>query len=135
MKFKPVHANKKRLYIADDSAAMCDVLQRYLEMEGYSVETTVSAKKLARITHPLPDVILLDLSFPNYEGSEVCRTLKANPLTKMIPVIIMSGNNDIREIAAVCGADDCLVKPFSTEDLLLIIESNTAELHTTGVVS
>jgi len=127
MKSKRVHVHQKRLYIADDSAAMCDVLQRYLEQEGYVVDTTVNAKKLAKITKDLPDVILLDLSFKDHDGGEVCKTLKSRPHTKLIPVIIMSGKHDIHEIAHDCGADDYLAKPFSTEDLLLKIESHLAQ--------
>lgn len=110
--------------VADDSEALCKVLQRFLEMMGYAVDTTIDAKRLTTISKNFPDVILLDICFRGYDGTEICRTLKARKETKKIPVIMMSGMRDIQAIALGCGADDYITKPFSTEDLLLKINTH-----------
>lgn len=128
MKSTIIPVNQKRLYVADDSEAMCHVLQHFLELRGYLVDTTVNAKTLGKLTNNLPDLILLDVCFYGIDGTDVCKTLKKRTATKKIPIIIMSGMRNIKEITKNCGADGYIAKPFNPDDLVLKIKSHLATI-------
>lgn len=76
-----------------------------------------------RITHPLPGLILLDLKMPGIDGFEVLRQLKATPLIKRIPVVVLTSSREEgdRAISYDIGANSYLVKPVSFEGFLNVI--------------
>jgi two-component system phosphate regulon response regulator PhoB len=123
---------KKTILIVEDEYDLAQLVAYNLEREGYLpviAENGVSGLEQARAAGP--DLILLDLMLPGMPGIEVCRTLKKFEKTATIPIIILTarGEEIDRVVGFEVGADDFLVKPFSTRELLLRIN---AVLRRTG---
>ena len=110
-----------RVLVVDDDAAVVKLLGALLARSGYTVDTAsdgVSAQ--AAIERNAPDVILLDIRMPAPDGFALCRAIKAEPATRLTPVVLVTGfmdrENRIRGLEA--GADDFLSKPIDGDELL-----------------
>ena len=117
----------KKIFIADDEVDILDILKLMLKTHGYDV-TATSDPTIIFSYEPsqLPDIILLDIWMSGLDGRDVCRQLKLSELTKHIPVIFISANSNIVEIAAECNAEGYIAKPFEMSHLLSTIN---ASLH------
>jgi CheY-like chemotaxis protein len=109
----------KRILAADDDEAILDVIEIILEGAGYFVTTTMQPEKVLTLKENLPDLILLDIWMAGVDGRVICRYLKDQVLTQYIPVILISANTDIEEIARLAGADDFICKPFDMDRFLI----------------
>jgi putative two-component system response regulator len=127
-----------RILVVEDDKPNADMLTRLLLKEGYSVETVVDGQEaLDAIALRPPDLLLLDVRLPKVDGFEICRQVKGNPATRLIPVIFLTGlDASLHRIAGIrAGADDFLSKPFNIEELrarvrsLLQIKHYTDELE------
>lgn len=103
-----------KVLIADDDPMVLDVVKESLD--AYDVVTAADGKQaleLARST--APDVIVLDVTMPQMSGLDVCRALKADPATKGIRILLLTGQGKLAEIedGFAAKSDDYLVKPFS----------------------
>lgn len=107
--------------IAEDDDGITDAMKIMLEMNGYAVETTVDGQTVQDMKENLPDLLLLDVWMSGMDGRQVCRYLKAQALTKDIPIIIISAGRDIDKSARAAGANDFLAKPFEMDDLLSMV--------------
>jgi class 3 adenylate cyclase/CheY-like chemotaxis protein len=100
----------------DDTPENLDLLSRYLSRSGHQVLTADSGAAALELleTHSI-DTVLLDLIMPGMDGSEVLTRIKKNPAWRPIPVIVISGRQDMEGIIACigAGADDYLFKPFN----------------------
>src|SRR5205814_3184774 len=104
----------------DDQESMLDVLQQTLEMEGHVVYTTAcGASGVTMAEQQRPHVILLDINMPDMDGMQVLQVLKQSPVTAGIPVIVLSGDRDMKKLrdAFQLGASDYVAKPFQTIEL------------------
>jgi two-component system phosphate regulon response regulator PhoB len=83
------------------------------------------ASGLERARKERPDLIILDLMLPEMEGKDVCRALKSNPLTRSIPILILTAKAEEmdRVIGLELGADDYVTKPFSPRELVLRVKA------------
>ena len=105
----------KRILVVDDNAFITSLLCLGLTAEGYEVTATDDGSHaLDLITAAPPDLIFLDIEMPGLMGDEVCRRLKSQSATRLIPVVMISGLDAFpNKIAAWdYGADDFLTKPF-----------------------
>jgi DNA-binding response OmpR family regulator len=108
-----------RILIIEDETPMRTVLKDVLEAEGYRVLTAVDgASGLQRAIEEQPDLILLDVMMPKLDGYEVSAELRR--LANAVPILMLTAKGQVedRVTGLDAGADDYLVKPFSTEELL-----------------
>src|SRR5215469_13772055 len=109
----------ERILIIEDELPMRTALQDVLQGEGYRVLTAADGERgLERALAELPDLILLDIMMPRLDGYAVCAELRR--LSIPVPILMLTAKGQIedRVMGLDVGADDYLVKPFSTEELL-----------------
>ncbi len=107
-----------RILVVDDDATVSEVVARYLERDGYSVETVADGRlALERALTAPPDLVVLDLMLPGMDGLEICRRLRA---IAPVPVVILTarGQESDRIMGLELGADDYVSKPFSAKELV-----------------
>ena len=108
----------KRIVILDDEKAILEMMEIALEEEGYDVIAINHHEPLEYLIDFAPQLILLDIRLSNGYGHILCEDLKANPATSMIPVILVSGADNLVKIANECKADGYLAKPFDVDELI-----------------
>lgn len=132
-----------RILVVDDNPGIAALMSQLLTIRGYEVVTAADAQEAeAEVRRQLPDLILSDVRMPGKSGYELCRDLKENPATRLIPFVLITGLSDsadkVRGIEA--GADDFLNKPVLAEELtarvksLLRVKEFTDELETADSV-
>jgi len=117
---------RTRLLIAEDEPHLRDVLRFQLESEGYDVSEAVDGQEaLEKATRLQPDLLLLDVMMPQFDGYEVCRRLRASFITRHIPIILLTAkvtaNDKIAGLEG--GANDYVTKPWQTRELLLRVHN------------
>jgi two-component system KDP operon response regulator KdpE len=113
-----VDANKPVILVVDDEAQIRKLLELTLESNGYDVRSAVKANEgLAKVASERPELIILDLGLPDMDGLEVLKKIRE---WTSVPVLILSVRSSEKDIIACldAGADDYLVKPFRTGELL-----------------
>ena len=116
-----------RILIIEDSDSIRRMIEALVAARGYQVDAvSTGAKGLEIAFEKIPDVILLDLNLGgSFDGFEVCTRVRANPLTKALPVIVISALSDeeSKKRAMDAGCNAYYTKPFSPIALLKEIES------------
>jgi signal transduction histidine kinase len=110
-----------RILLADDNADMRDYVSRLLRERGWEVEAVADGEAaLAAIHRRRPDLVLSDVMMPRLDGFGLLRTLRADPAIASVPVVLLSARagEEARVEGAEAGADDYLIKPFGTQELL-----------------
>jgi two-component system response regulator MprA len=105
--------------VVDDDGPIRRMLARTLSAEGYSVEAVSDGGvALAVVERSVPDLVVLDVAMPGIDGLEVCRRLRRSGLG--LPVLLLTARDAVHErvLGLDAGADDYLVKPFASEELL-----------------
>jgi DNA-binding response OmpR family regulator len=114
-----------QILLVEDDPDIRITLEQNLEDAGYVVSAAATAEDALRLAlASTPDLVLLDLMLPDRPGAEVCQTLRANPATRAVPVIMVTARSseDDRIAGFEQGADDYIGKPFSMRELMLRIE-------------
>jgi diguanylate cyclase (GGDEF)-like protein len=114
------------LLIADDSMPLHTLVKTQLEPDRLSCHSVYDGEAAVSTATSLhPDLILLDVDMPRLDGFEVCRRLKANPLTGDIPVIFLTADSMLNDSVKGfnCGAIDYIAKPFRPDDLRARVHS------------
>jgi len=135
----PLRRRVPRILVVDDNPDTMVLMKELLETHGYDVVTVPDASEAElEIRRVPPDLILSDVVMPGKSGYELCRELKENPATRLIPFVLITGLSDredkLQGIEA--GADDFLNKPIFSEELfarvksLLKLKEFTDELET-----
>jgi twitching motility two-component system response regulator PilH len=110
--------------VVEDSNSQRQAIKDLLKSSGWIVaEATDGAEAWEKIIDSPPDLIILDIVMPKMNGYEVCRRLKSDPKTQMVPVVICSSKSEDfdRYWGMKQGADAYIAKPFNAQDLLKII--------------
>ena len=114
------------ILIADDNQAMREAIIRFVEAEGYTALAARNGREALALTlEKQPDLVLLDVTMPDIDGFEVCRQLKDDPRTALIPITMLTvlDSPDHRWYGIEAGADDFLTKPFDERLLRARIQS------------
>ena len=110
----------RRILVVEDEPDIAEIIQYNLVREGYRVDVVGDGEHaMERIVKDSPDLVLLDLMLPGLDGLELCRRLKEDPLTRPIPVIMVTAKGEESEVVLGLGvgADDYVAKPFSPREL------------------
>ena len=115
-----------RILCIEDDPDMIDLIRLILERRGFTVEGADGGKAglLAMQASP-PDLVLLDLMMPDMDGWDVYQKMKADALTRTIPIIVVTASAQAidREFGLhIARVDDYIVKPFSPQDLLASVD-------------
>jgi len=115
-----------RILVIEDEADIRQVLEYNLKSAGHEViEAARGLDGLRLLREREPDLVLLDLMLPDMLGTEVCRTIKDNPATRSLPVVMLTARDEEidRVVGFEIGADDYVTKPFSVRELILRIRA------------
>ena len=111
---------KWRILVIEDDDIVRDTIELLLKYKGYQVVTSVNGLDVdSQVEDFKPDLVLTDIYLGESDGREICQSLKNNPETSHIPVIIMSGaSSDIYNTIVGVGANDIVLKPFDEQTLI-----------------
>ena len=118
--------SRPRILAIDDTPENLEILRVRLEASGYEVVTaTDGIEGLDAARSLAPDLILLDIMMPKLDGISVVRELKADPVLRTTPVILVTAKSDTRDVVEGldAGGDDYLTKPFEHAALLARVRS------------
>lgn len=115
-----------RIAVVEDEEAISELLRYNLEAEGYQVDTILRGDEAEiQLRENVPDLLVLDWMLPGVSGIELCRRLRQRAETERLPIIMLTarGEESERVRGLAVGADDYVVKPFSTPELLARIKA------------
>ena len=122
----------ERILVVDDEADCQTVLAMYLESQGYRVQSATSGiEALSIFESDPPDLVISDVMMPEMDGFEFCRRLRNTRLGQLMPFIFLSGQGEIESKVEghSIGADDYLVKPFQSEEILAKVKAQLERSH------
>ena len=115
------------ILIVDDSLIKTKILHTILKQQDYQVKSVENGEKaLQTVAQDPPDLILLDIIMPVMDGFETCKNLKADPITKNIPIIFLTSKTESKDIikAFQLGAADYVTHPFEEKELLARVQTH-----------
>jgi class 3 adenylate cyclase/CheY-like chemotaxis protein len=113
------------ILVVDDEPRNVRLFEAVLSPHGYRVISAASGfDALASVESELPDLVLLDVHLPGMSGYDVCQRLRGDPVSRFLPVVMVtSSNSEVRVDAIDAGADDFVSKPFNHQELLARVRS------------
>ena len=110
-----------KILIVEDDAALATILGGIFQREGWQVSTAKNGPVAIEMAHrEVPDAMVLDIMIPKIDGFEVCKTLRGDPKTTHIKIIMLTAlsRSIDRDAARAAGAVDFITKPFDTQRLV-----------------
>lgn len=114
-----------KILAVDDTPHNIRLLEAVLTPRGYTLLAATSGPEaLQKVAEERPDLVLLDIVMPGMDGYEVCRRLRDDPATRLLPVVMITASGEQEKIKAIeAGADDFIPKPFNQSELLARVKS------------
>jgi two-component system alkaline phosphatase synthesis response regulator PhoP len=125
-------ASAHRLLLVEDDHDIANLLSHSLGRAGFLVEMLHSgAEVLPAVRRSLPDLVLLDLMLPGLDGLEVCRSLRGDPRSAAVPIIMLRARAEEsdRIVGLELGADDYITKPFSPNEVVARVRALLRRAH------
>ena len=111
----------KQILVVEDEEDILELVSFNLKKQGYQVKCVTSGEEaLQEARRKIPSLIILDLMLPGVDGFDVCKSLKNDPRTKAVPIVMLTARSEEADIVIglELGADDYLTKPFSPRELI-----------------
>ena len=118
-----------KILVVDDDKNICELLRLYIEKEDFAVELAYDGRRALELFESFsPDLILLDIMLPGLDGWQVCREIRKH---SQCPIIMLTAKGEVfdKVLGLELGADDYVVKPFETKEVIARIK---AVLRRTG---
>jgi two-component system phosphate regulon response regulator PhoB len=112
----------RKIVIIEDDPDILDIMTFILTEEGYEVVAAVDEKPLQEVHKHDPFLILMDNRLTSGLGKHFCKEFKSHPATSHYPVILVSANSGLEEMARDSGADGYLKKPFDIVELIDLVK-------------
>ena len=112
-----------KILVVDDDQNICELLRLYLEKEGYSVILSHDGEEaIVKFNALAPDMVLLDIMLPGLDGWQVCREIRKK---SNVPIIMLTAKGETfdKVLGLELGADDYVVKPFDTKEVIARIKA------------
>ena len=116
-------AEKQRILIVDDDSSISELISLYLTKECFDTRIVYDGESaLKEFEDYNPDLVLLDLMLPGIDGYDVCREIRKK---SMIPIIMLSAKGEVfdRVLGLELGADDYIIKPFDSKELVARVKA------------
>ena len=116
----------KKILIVEDEADILQLVKMYVEKEGFRTLTaSTGIQALKQIKEERPDLVVLDLMLPEMDGLEVCKKIRLQPDTAMLPILMLTAKAEESDtvIGLELGADDYVTKPFSPKALVARVKA------------
>lgn len=118
--------SSKTIFIVDDETDILELISLHLTKSGFKVKTFEDGNSLFKqIKSSYPDLFILDLMLPDYDGFEICKFLKKDDKLSSVPVIMLTAKTDEMDkiLGLELGADDYVTKPFSPRELVARVKA------------
>jgi DNA-binding response OmpR family regulator len=112
---------RRKILVVEDNPDQLELIRLILEKEGFAIGTAANGTDALIKTRSIsPDLIILDLMLPGLNGFDICETLRKDPLTASMPIIMLTGLcSEFGRLAGLeSGANEFLTKPFKVEELV-----------------
>ncbi len=110
---------KPNILVVDDDPDIGTMLKMMLEYKGYSVTLLGNANQTEQIlSKQQTDIVILDMLIAGINGTDICRSIRSNPLSVHVPVLMISALPDARNTCIDAGANDFIAKPFEMVEIL-----------------
>jgi DNA-binding response OmpR family regulator len=112
---------RRKILVVEDNPDQLELVRLILEKEGFAIGTAANGSEALIKTRSIsPDLIILDLMLPGLNGFDICETLRKDPLTASVPIVMLTGLcSQFGRLAGLeSGANEFLTKPFNPEELV-----------------
>jgi len=119
-------SQQKAIMVVDDSQTVRNIMALIVHRLGHrAIRASSAMEGLALLTESVPDLIFLDVTWPGMDGLDVCKVIKNTRHTKHVPVIMLSGNDQVfdKVMGRLAGASDYITKPFEPETIRKCLET------------
>jgi two-component system phosphate regulon response regulator PhoB len=119
-------SDRRSIVVIEDEDAIRDVVAYNLRRAGYDVVTASDGRAgLDAVRRAVPSLVVLDVMMPELDGLEVCRALRDDPVTALVPVIMLTARDAEDDVVAGlgAGADDYVTKPFGPRELVARVDA------------
>jgi DNA-binding response OmpR family regulator len=119
-------SQQKAIMVVDDSQTVRNIMALIVHRLGHRTIRAASVMEgLTLLTESVPDLIFLDITLPGMDGLDVCKVIKNTRHTKHVPVIMLSGNDQVfdKVMGRLAGASDYITKPFEPETIRKCLET------------
>jgi DNA-binding response OmpR family regulator len=114
----------KKILVVDDNESILEMLRELLEIKGYDVQLLSAGNTVEDVVaQEMPDIVLMDILLGKHNGMDICKSIKENPFTSKVPILLMSAmERPLHLLGQRVTPDDFIAKPFDIYHLMMKIE-------------